>query len=131
MAAALQEAGSNRIRYTEYPAGTYEDGHLIASGVYAEDELLPWLFEQRIEKDTAELSNAISQAEQKNPADYTAESYRQFSEALMNAKEVLSDDSAQQEQIDDERSSRAVREKAQRTFKTKAYGSSADFRYNP
>ena len=101
MAAALQEAGSNRIRYTEYPAGTYEDGHLIASGVYAEDELLPWLFEQRIEKDTAELSNAISQAEQKNPADYTAESYRQFSEALMNAKEVLSDDSAQQEQIDD------------------------------
>ena len=101
MAAALQEAGSNRIRYTEYPAGTYEDGHLIASGVYAEDELLPWLFEQRIEMDTAELSNAISQAEQKNPADYTAESYRQFSEALMNAKEVLSDDSAQQEQIDD------------------------------
>ncbi len=47
------------------------------------------------------MSNAISQAEQKNPADYTAESYRQFSEALMNAKEVLSDDSAQQEQIDD------------------------------
>ncbi len=101
MADALEKAGAQKTRYTQYPAGTFEDGHLIASGVYAEEEFLSWLFAQKIEMDTANLSGFVSSADKKDPAQYTEESYAEFLEALKNAKDVLADDSSMQSDIDE------------------------------
>lgn len=100
MAEALTEAGSESMRYTEYPAGTFSNGHLIVSGVYEEAEFLPWLFEQKKEMNTAALSHAVFAAEQKDPKQYTADSYQAFLNALLEAKALLTDDSAEQEDID-------------------------------
>lgn len=101
MAKALQDAGSTVVRYTEFPAGAYEDGHLIASGVYAKEELLSWLFGQKKEMDVKDLADAVLSAEKKDPAQYTQTSYQEFLNALYEAKALLADDSAQQEDIDE------------------------------
>lgn len=101
MADALKEAGSENIRYTEYPAGTFDNGHLIASGVYAEEEFLSWMFGQKKKMEDKDLSDAILSAEKKDPGQYTKESYEEFLKALQEAKALLADDSAQQEDLDE------------------------------
>lgn len=101
MAEALEAAGSEKMRYTEYPTGAYESGHLIVSSVCGEEEFLSWLFGQKKEMETADLSEAVLLAEQKKASEYTSESYQAFLEALLEAKRLLSDDSAQQDEINE------------------------------
>lgn len=50
MFAAIQAAGGERIKYDEL-AG---EGHIIAAGVYARDDLAPWIFAQRRGGETGE-----------------------------------------------------------------------------
>lgn len=100
MADALKAAGSENIRYTEYPAGTFDNGHLIASGVYAEGEFLSWMFGQKKKMDDKDLSDAVLSAEKKDPSQYTQASYQEFLKAFQEAKALLADDSAQQEDLD-------------------------------
>ncbi|MCH9277020.1 hypothetical protein JS533_012220, partial [Bifidobacterium amazonense] len=50
--------------------------------------------------DKTELDKAIKEAETKNEADYTADSWKPFAEALKAAKEVSADEKASQKDVD-------------------------------
>lgn len=102
MVEALTNAGSEKMRYTEYSAEVLgnSDGHNIDRRVYAEPEFLSWLFAQKKEMEVSELSEAVLAAKKADTEKYTKESVKEFLDALSRAELLLNDDSAQQEDID-------------------------------